>query len=245
MSTPLIVETMGTVASITTAAALTEAQVAQIEATLERWEDRFSLWRPTSELSRLNAGELTLDRCSNELAQTYGAALAWQGRTVGAFTAHRPGGGLDLNGIVKARAIAEVGRVLDAAGHDDWCVNIGGDVLVRGRDPQTRGPWRVGIVDPRDRTQLLTVAELSATRRAVATSGTAERGDHIWGAGDDLAQVSVVADDIETADVLATALVAAGSAEFARLTAVASIEVVAVGVRGELWATDAFGVAAQ
>ena len=49
---------------------------------------------------------------------------------------------------------------------------------------------------------------------AVATSGSAERGDHIWtqpGAGPSpFVQVSVAAGDILTADVLATAIVAGG-----------------------------------
>ena len=98
-----------------------------------------------------------------------------------------------------------------------------------------------GIADPDDRSALLCAVELRGSRRAIATSGGAERGDHIWLAGTaeraEFEQVTVVADDIVTADVLATAIVAGGRRTLDDLTDRWDIDVITVDRRGELLAT--------
>ena len=71
-------------------------------------------------------------------------------------------------------------------------------------------------MDPGDRRALLCVVPLGDGRRAIATSGIAERGEHVWRRpvepGDvPFVQVSVIAEDIVTADVLATAILAGGT----------------------------------
>ena len=71
---------------------------------------------------------------------------------------------------------------------------------------------------------------------ALATSGTAQRGDHIWRAGvgrtefrrTEFRQVSVAATDIVTADVLATAVVAGGRRMLDWATNSWDVEVLAV-----------------
>jgi len=77
---------------------------------------------------------------------------------------------------------------------------------------------------------------------AVATSGIAERGEHIWrrAGGDLFAQVSVAAGDIVTADVLATAIVAGGLDTLRLATDRWPAEVIAVTRSGEICATPAF-----
>jgi thiamine biosynthesis lipoprotein len=165
----------------------------------------------------------------------YATALGWRGETGGAFTPHRPDDAIDLNGIVKAWAMAEAGRAL---GDGDWCLNVGGDVLVSGQ--AAGAPWVVGIVDPAARASLLTAVPLVGGRRAAATSGSAERGDHIWTRGREAAefvQVTVVADDIVTADVLATAIVSGGAATLDDLTARFDVDVLTVDREGALRAT--------
>lgn len=78
---------------------------------------------------------------------------------------------------------------------------------------------------------------------ALATSGSAERGDHIWSVAAGAAefrQVSVAAADMVTADVLATAIVAGGAPMLHRATALWDIDVLAVRRGGELLATPGF-----
>lgn len=230
--------TMGTVASVDIqGGTVRESDVEALKAVFNRFEDRFSLYRDDSELSRVASGELPLTRASDELRSVYEAALEWRSATSGAFTPHRPDGVLDLNGIVKAMAIQEAGSVLVDRGLDNWCLNVGGDVLTAG-SPIGAGSWTVGIVDPDDRTALLCAVELSVDRSAIATSGTAERGDHVWRreteSGVGFVQVSVSARDIVTADVLATAILAGGESFRDMATERWGIDVLTVARSGEL-----------
>jgi FAD:protein FMN transferase len=218
-----VFETMGTVVSIEP-----PLRVPEIETVFSDYDDRFSLYRPDSELSRIADGSLLLPDASLPLRDAYARALEWRSSTGGAFTPHRPDGVIDLSGIVKALAIEAAGRLLVDDG--DWILNAGGDVLTSGQ------PATIGITDPFDRTQLLTSLRLGGLRCAVATSGTSERGDHIWGRGA-FAQVTVVANDIVTADVLATAIVAGGVEMLNAATATWDIDVLAIDPGGNLFAT--------
>jgi thiamine biosynthesis lipoprotein len=107
-------------------------------------------------------------------------------------------------------------------------------VLVAGSS--TGEPWSIGIVDPDDRDRLLADHRLLGSRRAVATSGSAERGDHIWTrfGSTDVRQATVIADDIVTADVLATAIVAAGPSGLDDVTARFDIDALVVTTEGLL-----------
>ncbi len=207
---------------------------------------RFSLYQPDSEACRLNRGELRLTRASREMREAYALAHHWSLATDLAFTPHRPDGLIDLSGVVKALAMQQSVDLLRARGLRNWCLVAGGDVLTGGNAPGG-GPWVVGIVDPADRTALLTEFTASAAQPAVATSGIAERGEHIWrqAGGDMFAQVSVAAPDIVTADVLATAIVAGGLQTLRLATDRWRIEVIAVTRTGECYATPAFRAAPQ
>ncbi|MET4780904.1 FAD:protein FMN transferase [Glaciihabitans sp. UYNi722] len=229
--------TMGTVASLDVRGAdLRPDDIQGLHDVFSDLEGRFSLYRPETELSRIATGSLALTESSSELRSTYAAALDWRRLTDGAFTPHRPDGVVDLDGIVKALAIERAGRLLHEHGLRSWSLNVGGDILVSG-SPADGMPWIMGIVDPDDRTTLLCAVELRGARRALATSGTSERGEHIWRRSDvvsDLVQASVVADDIVSADVLATAILAGGSSFLAEATQRWSIDVCAIGRDGSI-----------
>lgn len=79
----------------------------------------------------------------------------------------------------------------------DWCINAGGDVVVRS---VSGASFQVGIEDPRDRSQLVAVVPLESG--GLATSGTAARGDHLYDprtgtAATGLASLTVVAASLE------------------------------------------------
>lgn len=205
-----------------------------------RWDERFSLYRADSELSRIAHGDIRLTGASRTVRDCYALALDWRDRTDGVFTPHRADGALDLSGIVKALAMDEAGTLLAGLGLAGWSVNAGGDILVGGR-PSADAHWVTGIVDPLDRREVLARVPLPGPHRAVATSGSAERGEHIWtalpGAESPYLQVSVFADDIVTADVLATAIVAGGEKTLHDSTDRYAIDVLAVFRDGRLSAT--------
>jgi thiamine biosynthesis lipoprotein len=221
-----VFETMGTVTSIEP-----PLRIPEIEAIFARYDAMFSLYRPESELSRIADGSLRLVDAHQELRDAYARALEWRSLTGGVFTPHRPDGVIDLSGIVKALAADEAASLLGVT--DDWILNVGGDVVTSGQAAT------VGITDPFDRTRLLTSVRLGGSRRAIATSGIAERGDHIWGRGG-FAQASVVANDIVTADVLATAIIAGGVDSLNASTSAWDIDVLAIDLAGNLFATPGF-----
>lgn len=243
MSSPpaVVFETMGTVVSLSCLGSVADATVLVVRAVFDELDDRFSLYSPDSEASRVSKRELSLRDASADYRRTYELAVDWRAATQGAFTPHRPDGGIDLSGVVKALAIHRSGEALLDFGVTDWCLNAGGDVLVAGSQ-EDGSPWVVGVVDPGDRTSLLTRFSADATHPAVATSGVAERGEHIWriGADDSFLQVTVAAPDIVTADVLATAILAGGQPTLRLAESQYDIEVIAVASDGSCWASEAF-----
>jgi FAD:protein FMN transferase len=184
----------------------------RVFAWLREVDARFSTYRRGSEISRLNRGELALRDAHPDVRSVLARCEALRGETGGYFDANQgfdPLRFVDPTGLVKGWAVDRAGALLDAAGLDRWCIDAGGDVLLRG------GPWRVGIRHPRRRRKLAAVLELSDA--AVATSGTYERGRHIVDphtgrppAG--IASVTVVGRELATADAYATAAFAMGAA---------------------------------
>jgi thiamine biosynthesis lipoprotein len=234
-----VFESMGTVASIRYRGAPAFAGVLDaIERSLAGYDQRFSLYRADSEISRIARGEQALLTASPTMKDAYARAIAWRTRTDGAFTPERPDGVLDLSGIVKALAIESAGRLLVAAGIDDWVVNLGGDVLTGGTDEH--GPWKAGVVDPEAPDRLLCAISLRPGWDAVATSGTLERGEHVWrvSPASSYRQVSVFARGIVVADVLATAILSGGEPMRDRACARWDVDVLTIDADGEITVTE-------
>ena len=129
---------------------------------------------------------------------------------------------LDLCGIAKGYALDGLAALVRAAGHADFFVDLGGEVIAAGRHPEGRA-WQIGIEDPRP--EVAGIADvLALDGTAVATSGDRENGytlgdrrySHIidpeTGApvAGAIASVSVLAPAAMEADGWATALMAAG-----------------------------------
>ncbi|MCU1530286.1 MAG: hypothetical protein JWP75_4049 [Frondihabitans sp.] len=228
--------TMGTVVSLRSSdGALSGDDLEAVEAVFRSYDQMFSLYDDDSALSRIRQGELTLAGAETSVRDAYSVAIDWRNRTAGAFTPHRPDGVIDLSGVVKALAMADAALRLDDRA-DAWLLNVGGDVLARGSHEGS--PWSVGVVDPSLRDRLAGLVELTGTRCAVATSGTAERGQHIWRRGSEaFTQVTVIADDIVTADVIATAIAAGDEEDLDRLTAAHDIDVLTFDATGAARAT--------
>ncbi len=250
---------MGTVVSLAVPVddvpdATLDTATAAVENLFAGLDETFSLYRAGSEASRLARGEITLRKASTQMRNRYAEAVSWRLLTEGTFSPERPDGVADLSGIVKGYAVRIAGETLVDLGIENWCLNAGGDVLVSG-SPAPDGPavgragapvpWRAGIADPQDRGSLLTSFTLGGPepKRALATSGSAERGDHIWTPGrgrPEFSQVSVAAADIVTADVLATAIVAGGDSMLRRAAERWDIDILVVRRDGELLATPGF-----
>jgi thiamine biosynthesis lipoprotein len=183
-------------------------------AVLRQADRRFSAYLPDSEVCRANAAAGALADPSDDFREVVRIGEAAVRASHGAFRIRRPDGTWDLDGVVKGWAAARAVRTLRELGIRDFCLNAGGDVAVGGT-PGDGAPWNIGIRSPRDPRDVLAV--LAVTDAAVATSGAYERGAHIEDGRDGsmpvgLLSATVVADDLTTADVLATAVFAMGPA---------------------------------
>ncbi len=149
---------------------------ATVAAVLERWEAAFSLFRPESELSRVNRSPARVLAVSSLFAHALQVALEMAAETEGAVDptlcgrwpevvlsgwmfARPPGLALDLNGVVKALAVDEAAATLDGPGF----VSVGGDLAVRGP---------VDVALPAG-------GAIRVDAGGLATSGTASRGAHL------------------------------------------------------------------
>ncbi len=111
--------------------------------------------------------------------------------------------------------------------------------------------WRIAVAKPVSIADAdagaLAVVDLKGTSfRAMATSGSAERGSHIWNPKSDLdpaasmVQISVIAKDLVEADIWATAAFAEGPKSLARIDAQSDLEALAILADGQVAATPSF-----
>jgi thiamine biosynthesis lipoprotein len=204
-------EVMGTMASVHVDdqcdTALVQAAVEAMWAELDRLEDVFSTFRDSSAISRINAGQLHVLDAGPEVIEVLDACTWLEHVSHGAFRARRPGDTLlDPAGFVKGWAAELAAQHLDRAGLRQWYLSVGGDIQTRGTRADG-SPWRVGIVDPND--PLACRAMVEVCGEAVATSGTAARGRHVWdgrtgNTARDLASMTVVGPHLTWADAFAT-----------------------------------------
>lgn len=217
-------------------------------ATLHAADEIFSLYKPESPLSRLARGETSVADCPPVVDQIWDACEGWEKITDGWFKAFTPQHTFDPSGLVKTWAAREAARVLEQAGVKDFALNAGGDVWLA--DSLIPGVnWCIAISKPitiaSPDAGVLTVFDLNNTgMRAVATSGSAERGNHIWNpknpdaVQNELVQVTVIADDLVRADVWATAAFAEGARAIERLNREPDLEALFVFADGQLAGTD-------
>ena len=212
-------ELMGTVATITIPD--TDAALAQplVDAAFERLHEidrRFSPYKSESEISRIGRGDLAVGDAHPEVAAVLRACEELRVESEGRFSAwgFRADGRLDPSGYVKGWAIGEAVQVLHAGHLRNFIVDVGGDAYAAG-GPSSDRDWGMGIVDPFDRAAI--VAPLLVRDRGVATSGTAERGEHVIDARDgtpatEWASITVVHPSIARADAVATIALLMGEA---------------------------------
>ena len=202
--------TMGTMASLTVAAhvdpVLAGSAAHAVRTSLAADDLRFSHYRADSDITRWLAGEDVGIDAAVEIEDVFDACIALQAESAGAFTVANPStGAIDTAGYVKGYAIGKAVDAVRARGVEDFTINVGGDSFSSGSPSSTR-PWRVAIADPTRPRAIAAVVD--AADLAVATSGTAERGDHIWVRPDvtrtDVRSFTVIGPDIARADAYAT-----------------------------------------
>lgn len=212
-----VIEVMGTAVSVDLRCPLEASEEWGVIDDLTHWfrwvDETFSTFRQESAISRLAAGEVTLEQCGRQVLEVADACERATVATSGIFNAAYAGpDSFDPTGLVKGWSVQRAADGLAERGLSDFCINGAGDLVVSG-GAYPRHSWRVGVDDPRRDRGLLGV--VTGRDFAMATSGATRDGTEIvdprfGGSARGLLQATVVGPSLTDADAYATALVAAG-----------------------------------
>lgn len=215
---------------------------------LEDANQRFSLYIEDSEISLLVRGEFPWSKASIQQKTILEQVEFWRERTEGFFDARVGSPGYDPSGLVKSWATQNAADYLSANGVRGFTINAGGDILL---SQELKSPLlnRVGLSNLRsvaaEGAGANLILDLAGTKfRAVATSGTSERGEHIWrtDSSAELMQVSVVGSSLVEADIWATAIISGGRKawEVFQEKRAENLVALATTTNGELFSTAGF-----
>lgn len=177
-------------------------------------DEKFSTYKDSSEISRINRGELKFEDASEDMKIIFDLAEQTRRESNGYFDIHH-NGIMDPSGIVKGWAIYNAAEILRKKGFENFYVDAGGDIQARGKNSQGEN-WRVGIRNPFNMDEIVKI--ISVSDCGVATSGTYVRGQHIYNPkndGEDITDIlslTVIGPDVYEADRFATAAFAMGRA---------------------------------
>lgn len=175
-------------------------------------DGKFSTYKDNSEISKINRKEIMEKDWSKDMKEIFYLSEKTKQETGGFFNIKTPGGKYDPSGIVKGWAIRNAAKILEKRGLEDFYVEAGGDIQTSGKNEKGK-KWRIGIRNPFDKSKIVKVIAVSG--EGVATSGTYERGEHIYNpkngkAPTGIVSLTVVGPNVYEADRFATAAFAMG-----------------------------------
>ncbi len=131
---------------------------------------------------------------------------------------------LDFNAIAKGYCVDRIAVLLNQQNVNNYLIELGGELVAKGRKISANKPWTVGIDDPSQTDVRTLISTLSLENKAMATSGNYRkfRLDSLTGQKfvhtinpltgltevSSVLSVSVLAKDCATADAYATAFMA-------------------------------------
>jgi thiamine biosynthesis lipoprotein len=193
---------------------VTEKDFEAVYAYFDEVDQRFSTYKPESEITKINSGEITPENFSDEMEEIFALAEETKKESNGFFDI-KHNGIIDPSGIVKGWAIYNAAKLLQKNGFENFYVEAGGDIQVQGLNHQGQ-PWRVGIRNPFNQNEIVKSVELG-NNQGVATSGNYIRGNHIYNPNDrgqiidEIVSLTVIGTNIYEADRFATAAFAMGA----------------------------------
>lgn len=173
----------------------------------------FSTYKESSEVSRIRRGELLISESSAIVQEIWRLCEIARELTDGAFDPFQERlGGFDPSGYVKGWAADRLADMAAVVGITRLHINAGGDLTIRGGLDDLQ-PWMIGIQHPKKAGSIAAVIPIRDG--AVSSSGTYERGAHIYDSSNNAIAIgalatSVYGPDGGLADALATALMVAG-----------------------------------
>jgi thiamine biosynthesis lipoprotein len=202
----------------------------------------FSTYKPSSEISRINNRQLTIEQASQDMRTILALGEQTRQETNGYFDIARDGV-YDPSGVVKGWAIYQAAQIMRLADCRNFYIDAGGDIQAVGKNSQSQ-PWRVGIRSPFNMHQIVKV--LAVSNRGVATSGTSIRGQHIYNPKmdgplvTDVLSLTVIGPNIYEADRFATAAFAMGEEGIRFIERLEGFEGYMIDRRGQATFTSGF-----
>ncbi|HVY72874.1 MAG TPA: FAD:protein FMN transferase [Candidatus Paceibacterota bacterium] len=204
-------------------------------------DEKFSTYKDTSEISKINEHlreKSSLEKVlgsprkasarpfsqevfhsdpevnfSSEMQEVLELAEKTKQETGGYFNIKKQDGTVDPSGIVKGWAINNAADILLHCGASNFCIEAGGDIQTHG-NAAGGAEWSVGIRNPFNTNEIVKV--IYPHGKGVATSGSYERGNHIYNplnntdTLEDIVSITVIGPNVLEADRFATAAFAMG-----------------------------------
>lgn len=177
-------------------------------------DNKFSVYKKDSEISKINRGEIQNLNFSSDMQQIFLLAEQTKQMTDGYFDIRNNSGLLDPSGIVKGWSIYKASKIIRDAGYNNFYINAGGDVEVGGLNEKNE-KWKIGIENPFKQGEIVKTVYL--TNCGIATSGTYIRGQHIYNPNsrdesiEEIKSLTVIGPNVYEADRFATPAFAMGS----------------------------------
>jgi len=208
---------MGTAIAIDVLDSVEQKVLDEIVRWFHQVDATYSTYLIESPISQYGLGHLTRADLTPEINEILELCETVRHDSDGAFdpwAVPAPNGStFDPSGIVKGWAVQRAAETLTSCDCANFCINAGGDVIVRGTNSGV--PWRIGLRHPTSPQSFATVIELSGSF-AIATSATYERPDHIIDPNSGrpatvIASATVVGASLTLADAFATTVFVKGT----------------------------------
>lgn len=206
-------------------------------------DQTFSTYKYTSEVSKINRGELDENLFSEDIKTVLKLSEQTKKTTNGFFDIRTPEGKIDPSGLVKGWAIHEASKILKDLHYQNFYIDAGGDIQVS-RPENISEPWKIGIRNPFNENEIVKIINLR--NGGVATSGSYNRGAHIYDPKNknsllnEIVSLTVVGPNIYDADRFATAAFAMGKNGIYFLENIPDLEAYAIDKNGTATFTTNF-----
>jgi len=219
-----------------------QAELEKVFAYFHSIDERFSTYKETSEISKINRGEIRTEEYSKEMKDVFKKSEETKQLTHGYFDIIKPNGSYDPSGLVKGLAIYNAAKIIAADGYDNFFVDVAGDVQVK-RNKELE-PWSIGIRNPFKREENVKIVYIR--NEGIATSGTYIRGAHIYNPLNpqeqlnEIVSLTVIGPNIYEADRFATAAFAMGKNGIVFIEHLPGFEAYVIDVKGIATSTTGF-----
>src|SRR5258706_2478163 len=173
-------------------------------------DEKCSPYKATSEVTIINNSKSEIKTISADMKLVLELANITKQETNGYFDIYR-NNYFDPSGIVKGWAIYNASKILIKKGFKNFYIDAGGDIQASGKNGEGK-KWTIGIRNPFKTNENVKIVYLSG--KGIATSGTYEKGNHIYNPKaqitNEIVSLTVIGKNVYEADRFSTPAFAMG-----------------------------------